>query len=70
MTAGHPSPPPPPRHQGLPAWLTATVVVTLLGLLAYSVIVLGPEGLPLSVMLGGLLAGYGGINQFIKRNDG
>lgn len=52
---------------GLPAWLTATVVLVVLGLLAYNVLVIGPEGYPTSIMLGGLLGAYGGVAQLLKQ---
>lgn len=58
-----------PRNEGLPAWVTITVVLVLLALLAYSVIVLGPEGLPLTYFLGGLLGVYGGANELLKARD-
>ena len=54
-------------NQPLPAWVTITVVLTLLGLLAYNVIVVGPEGYPISVMLGGLLGAYAGLRELLSR---
>lgn len=56
--------------QPQPQWVTTVVVLTLLGLLAFNIIVTGAEGLPTSYILGGLLAGYTGIDQLLKRRDG
>lgn len=55
---------------GLPAWVTITVVLALTGLLGYNIIVIGPEGYPTSVILGGLLGAYAGLNELIKRKGG
>lgn len=55
---------------GLPVWVTVTVVLTLTGLLAYNIIVVGPEGLATSYVLGGLLGAYAGVDQLLKRRDG
>lgn len=52
----------------LPKWVTVTVVLVLLGLLCYNVIIIGPKGYPTSVIIGGLLGGYAGINQLLGRN--
>lgn len=60
----------PPPRDGLPQWLTVVVVLTLTALLAYNIIVVGPEGLPTSYILGGLLGAYAGIDQLLKRRDG
>lgn len=54
----------------LPLWVTVTVVLTILGLLVYSVVVIGPEGYPLSVMLGGLLGAYAGLRELLNRRGG
>jgi hypothetical protein len=54
-------------NQPLPGWVTITVVLGVLGLLAYNVIVVGPEGYPISVMLGGLLGAYGGLRELLNR---
>lgn len=51
----------------LPMWVTITVVLGLLSLLAYNVIVVGPEGYPVSVMLGGLLGAYAGLRELLNR---
>lgn len=66
---------PPPRHErdresahGLPPWVSVTVVLSLTGLLAYNIIVVGPEGLATSYILGGLLGAYAGVDQLVKRN--
>lgn len=63
----------PSPHRGragagpLPGWVTATVVLGLLALLGYNVIVVGPEGYPTSMLLGGLLGAYAGVDQLLKR---
>lgn len=54
----------------LPRWLHVTVVLTLLGLLAYSVVVIGPEGLPLSYALIGALGIYSGVDNLLKKRQG
>lgn len=51
----------------LPAWVTITVILSLLGMLAYNMIVYGPEGYPLSVVLGGLLGAYAGFRELLNR---
>lgn len=55
---------------GLPTWVTVTVVLTLTGLLAYNIVVVGPDGLATSYVLGGLLGAYAGVDQLLKRRDG
>lgn len=50
-------------------WVTIVVVLVLLALLAYSVVVIGSEGLPITYALGGLLGIYGGTNELIKARD-
>jgi hypothetical protein len=55
------------RDGSLPIWLSITVVLTLLGLLAFNVLVNGPDGYPTSVILGGLLGAYAGVDQLLKR---
>lgn len=47
-------------------WVTITVVLTLTGLLAYNIVVVGPEGLPASYLVGGLLGAYAGVDQLLK----
>lgn len=59
-----------PPGGGLPAWVTIVVVLTLTGLLAYNIIVVGPDGLATSYVLGGLLGAYAGVDQLLKRRDG
>lgn len=54
---------------GLPTSLTVFVVVVLTCLLAYNIVVVGPEGLPTSYLLGGLLGAYAGVDQLLKRRD-
>lgn len=55
---------------GLPVWCTVTVVLVCTALLAYNIIIVGPEGLPTSYILGGLLGTYAGIDQLLKRRGG
>lgn len=52
---------------GLPAWLTAIVVLVLLGLLGWNIVIVGPEGLGTTYVLGGLLGAYAGVDQLLKR---
>lgn len=54
---------------GLPTWVTVVVVLTLTLLLAYNIVVVGPEGLATSYVLGGLLGAYAGVDQLLKRRD-
>jgi uncharacterized membrane protein (DUF4010 family) len=49
--------------------VTVVVVLTLTALLAYNIIAVGPEGLPTSYVLGGLLGAYAGVDQLLKRRD-
>lgn len=60
-----------PKHPGspIPAWVTVTVILVLLALLAYNVVIVGPEGYPTSMLLGGLLGAYAGIDQLLKRRS-
>lgn len=48
-------------------WLTAVVVLVLLALLVWNIIVVGPEGLGTTYVLGGLLGAYAGVDQLLKR---
>lgn len=50
----------------LPPWVTIVVVLSLTALLGYNIVVVGPAGYPTSVILGGLLGAYAGINQLLK----
>lgn len=59
--------PPPATANGLPIWVTIVVVLTLTGLLAWNIIIVGPDGLPTSYVLGGLLGAYAGVDQLLKR---
>lgn len=54
---------------GLPTWVTVVVILTLTLLLAYNIVVVGPEGLATSYVLGGLLGAYAGVDQLLKRRD-
>lgn len=58
---------PKPLSGGLPTWLTAIVVLVLLGLLGWNIVVVGPEGLGTTYVLGGLLGAYAGVDQLLKR---
>lgn len=62
--------PPPPNRGGqpqqLPIWVTIVVVLSLTALLAYNIVVIGPEGLPTSYVVGGLLGAYAGLDQYLK----
>lgn len=60
----------PQGGSGLPVWVTIIVVLTLTALLAWNIIVVGPDGLPTSYVLGGLLGAYAGVDQLLKRRDG
>lgn len=51
----------------IPGWVTVTVILVLLALLAYNVVIVGPEGYPTSMLLGGLLGAYAGIDQLLRR---
>lgn len=54
----------------LPGWVSVVVVLVLLALLAYNIVIVGPEGYPTSVILGGLLGAYAGVDQLLrKRRD-
>lgn len=57
------------NSQRLSPRLTAIVVVTLLGMFAYNLVVYGPDGYPTSMILGGLLGGYIGVGELIKRRS-
>lgn len=57
------------RSGELPPWLTAFVVVSLVLLLGYNIVVVGPQGLPTSYILGGLLGAYAGVDQLLKRRN-
>lgn len=59
-----------PGSNGLPPWINALAALVALGLLVYSVVVLGPEGYPTTVVVGGLLAGLFGINRLLGPRPG
>lgn len=52
---------------GLPIWVHIVAVLVLLVLLTYSIVILGPEGYPATVIVGGLLGAYAGLNELVKR---
>jgi len=54
---------------GLPPWMNALAALVVLGLLVYSVVVLGTEGVGLTTVLGGMVAGLFGLNKFIKGGE-
>lgn len=54
----------------LPLWVTILVVLTLLALLVYNVVVYGPEGYPTTVILGGALGGYAGLQEYLRKKSG
>lgn len=54
----------------LPTWVTIVVVLGLLGLLTYSIVVFGPAGYPMDMIVGGLLGGYAGLQELAKRKGG
>lgn len=56
----------PTSGSGLPPWLTATVVLTVLAMMVYTIVVVGPPGYPITMMLGGLLGAYSGVDQLLK----
>lgn len=71
LEKGSPTQKPQPQTGGqLPVWVTITVVLVLTALLAYNIIVVGPKGYPTSVILGGLLGTYAGVEQLLKRRGG
>lgn len=56
-------------NQGLDPWLTTTVILVVLGLLAYSVIRFGVEGYPLTMFLGGIIGAYAGLDRAVRRKN-
>lgn len=65
----------PPTHKStsngaLPTWVTIIVVLGLLLLLGWNIIVVGPEGIPNSYIIGGLLGAYTGVNEWLKHRRG
>lgn len=54
-------------NNSLPVWLNVTVVLTLLALLCYNIVLNGPDGVPTSYILGGLLGGYIGVERLVRR---
>jgi Na+-driven multidrug efflux pump len=57
------------RNDGLPHWLTVTVILTCLGLFVYVVLRFGLAGVPLATVIAGLLGGYGGLDQLTKMRN-
>lgn len=60
----------PKTPSGLPTWVTIIVVLVLLALLGYNIVIVGPEGLATSYVLGGLLGAYAGVDQLLKKRGG
>lgn len=57
-------------NRPMPVWVSVVVLLSLTGLLAYNIITAGPDGYPTSVILGGLIGAYTGIDQLLKRRGG
>lgn len=53
----------------LPGWLTATVVMVLLGCFVFNLWRYGAEGYPMAMVIGGLLGAYGGAKQLVGRKS-
>jgi hypothetical protein len=51
----------------LPAWLSITVVLVLLGNFSWNTFVVGPDAYPSNVIIGGLLGAYAGVDQLVRR---
>lgn len=62
--------PPTPDRNGFPMWATVLIVLVLTGLLGYNIVVVGPDGIGNSYVLGGLLGAYSGVDQYLKRRGG
>lgn len=58
---------PDPTPNGLPAWVTIVVVLTMTGLFAWNIIVNGSDGLANSYIIAGLLGLYSGTDQLLRR---
>lgn len=56
--------------KALPGWVTITVVLTLLGAFVYNLVINGPAGYPMAVIIGGLLGAYGGFRELLNRRGG
>lgn len=54
------------NSSGLPFWLTATVILTCLGLFVYVILRFGVTGVPLATVIAGVLGGYGGLDQLTR----
>ena len=57
-------------NRPMPVWVSVVVLLSLTGLLAYNIITAGPDGYPTSVILGGLIGAYTGVDQLLKRRGG
>lgn len=69
MTGGTRKRPEKDTPPGIPMPVTVIVVLVLTALLAYNIVVVGPEGLPNSYVIGGLLGAYAGVDQLVKRRN-
>lgn len=52
---------------GLPLWLTITVILVCLALFAYVVLRFGPAGVPMATVIAGVLGAYGGLDRLVKQ---
>lgn len=69
MTGPRRAPTPRRSNDVLPIWVHIVVVLVVLALLAWTVVVIGPEGYPLSLGLGALLGLYKGAIERLGRRD-
>lgn len=51
----------------LPIWVSITVILADLALMGFNVVVYGPDGYPTTIVLAGVLAGYGSVNQYLRK---
>lgn len=55
---------------GLPLWAILLSGGVILALLAFNVLVYGPDGYPTTVVLGGLFGTVFGVNEYLKNKGG
>lgn len=55
------------RSEGLPTWLTITVILVCLALFAYTVLRFGPAGVPMATVIAGVLGAYGGLDRLVRQ---
>lgn len=53
----------------LPIWVTVIVVLVLLVLLGYNIVIVGPDGIANSYILGSLLGAYGGVDAWLRHRS-